>query len=325
MDPIVVNKVSMTYRIKRGSSLKYLFSREELRALEEVSLKVKQGEIFGLIGPSGAGKTTLVRILATLQIPSAGTVLINGKDVVKEYRPIQRDIGVVLGERSRALYWRISGRKNLEFFAALYDLRGDQAKERIAWVLEKVGLTNKADELVMNYSTGMRNKLGIARTLLHNPSILLFDELSTGMDPLSAMKVRNLIKELCHKDKKTIFLTSHNMEEIDLLCDRVALINKGSVIAMDTTKKLKKMISKDELIKIVLNKPLFEVEKIKQLKGISHVRANVTHLTIHAQRGIDIGMITETIEKQHRKILSLNTIEPSMEEVFMKLMENNNE
>lgn len=246
--PIVIDKVTKIFRVhseykRKGIfDFEHLFKKREIVALDRLSLKIKKNEIFGLIGPNGAGKTTLTKIIATLQLPTSGNVFVNGYDTKKDELKIRDSIGLVLGEKSRALYWRLTGRENLSFFAKLYDIPKAEREKRIDELLELVGMAENADDYVMYYSTGMKNKINIARSLLNDAEILLFDEMTAGLDPDSAKHIRDLIKNLQKEHGKTIFLTSHNMQEIEQLCDRVAFLNRGKIIATDTIKNLKKKV-----------------------------------------------------------------------------------
>jgi len=206
--------------------------KKEIIALDGVNLSIQSGELFGLLGPNGAGKTTMTRILATVLLPTAGTAHVLGLDVVKNAREIRPHIGIVFGG-DRGLYWRLSGRDNLSYFATLYGIPQDKAQKRIQELLEMVGLGERANERVEGYSRGMKQRLHIARGLIHDPEILFLDEPTVGLDPVAAREQRKVITDL-KKAGKTIFLTSHYMFEIDALCDRVAILNQGKIIIEDS-------------------------------------------------------------------------------------------
>lgn len=201
----------------------YRRKKKELKAIDKLSFNVRKGEIFGIIGPTGAGKTTTVKILSTLILPDEGNAYINGYDVVKDADRVKKIIGVVAGEFTRALYWRLTGRGNLEFFAKMRGLRN--INERIDYLLELFNLKDYENELLMRYSTGMKHKLALAVALLHDPPILFLDEPLTGIDPLTAYEIKELIRRE-FKDK-TIIWTSHNLYEIEEMCHRILLLNKG--------------------------------------------------------------------------------------------------
>lgn len=207
-------------------------------ALDGISFSVREGELFGVLGPNGAGKTTLVRILSTLLTPTAGRVTIDGVDVVLEPKAIRKRIGVVFGGE-RGLYDRLSARDNMRFSAELYGLSAREAPKKILALLEKVGLESKIDVRVETFSRGMKQRLHIARALLHDPDVIFLDEPSSGLDPVAARELRNLIRELKALGK-TIILTTHYMFEADELCDRVAVISNGRILTLGTPESIKR-------------------------------------------------------------------------------------
>src|ERR1700712_4299265 len=209
---------------------------EPVRALDGVSLQVPLGTVQGLLGPNGAGKTTLTKILSTALLPSSGTASVLGHDVVTDTANVRRSIGVVLGG-DRGLYPRISARANLEYWAALYHVPTAVAHKRVPELLERVGLSPKADALVDSFSRGMKQRLHLARGLIADPRVLLLDEPTMGMDPVAALEFRQLIKEL-RAAGKSILLTTHDMEEAESVCDSVALIDRGRLLAVETPEQL---------------------------------------------------------------------------------------
>lgn len=216
------------------------FRKEVITALDSISLRVKKGEICGLLGPNGAGKTTLIKILSTLILPDFGKVFINGYDIIKEEEYAKDSIGLI-HHNERSFFWRLTGRQNLEFFAAIYGMKRKNIKEEVNKVLEIVGLKDKAHIRFDSYSTGMRRKMSIARGLLTNPSILFVDEPSNGLDPVSAMKVRKFLKEeLVEKLKKTILIATHDLKEAESICDEIVILDKGKIKIQGTLKKLRK-------------------------------------------------------------------------------------
>jgi ABC-2 type transport system ATP-binding protein len=218
--------------------------RERFRAVDGVDLDVRRGEIFGLLGPNGAGKTTTMKMLATLLEPTAGSARVLGLDVVRDAREVRRRMGAVLsGERS--LYWKLTGRENLEYFAALYHVPARATRARIDHSLAAVQLVDRADDYVERYSTGMRQRLVLARALLPDPELLLLDEPTVGLDPQAARDLRGRVAGL-KADGRTAVLTTHYMEEADQLCDRVAIIDHGRIVALDTPAALKRTIHAPE-------------------------------------------------------------------------------
>ncbi len=205
-------------------------------AVDHMTLDVASGELLGLLGPNGAGKTTTLLLLSTLLAPTEGTAVIEGYDVRHAPGEVRRRIGVLLAG-DRAVYRRLTGRENLLYFAALYGLPREEARRRAAALLDLVGLRDRADDLVERYSTGMRMRVAIARTVLHGPSVLLLDEPTVGLDPHGARLVRELIASL-HESGKTILLATHDMAEAERLCDRVAIIDRGRIVAVDAPDRL---------------------------------------------------------------------------------------
>src|SRR5512134_249842 len=204
---------------------------KEIIAVDDVSFEIQEGELFGLLGPNGAGKTTTVKMLTTLLIPTAGSASVKGFDVVKQAKEVRKHIGFIFGGE-RGLYWRLSGQDNLRYFASLYQVEPEVSKKRIPYLLEMVGLEERGQEKVEGYSRGMKQRLHIARTLLHDPDVLFLDEPTIGLDPVGARDLRQVVRDL-QSEKKTILLTTHYMFEADALCQRIAVIDKGRIIALD--------------------------------------------------------------------------------------------
>lgn len=216
--------------------------KRAVTAVDSVTLTVAPGELFGLIGPNGAGKTTLVKLLCTLLWPTSGTARVCGYDVMHEEHKVKYRVGFVSGEE-RSFHWRLTGRQNLEFFAALSDLFGAQARARIDEILERLGLADAADNMVYSYSSGMRQKLALARGLLTDPSILFLDEPTKSIDPLAARQVKEFVKgRLVGQEGRTVFLTSHRLEEVEQLCDRFAILCKGKITFCGTVSQLRKRL-----------------------------------------------------------------------------------
>jgi ABC-2 type transport system ATP-binding protein len=210
---------------------------KEIVAVEDVSFEIQEGELFGLLGPNGAGKTTTVKMLTTLLIPTGGSASVRGFDVVRQAEEVRKRIGFIFGGE-RGLYWRLSGVDNLRYFASLYSIDPDVTRKRIPFLLDMVGLRGRGEEKVQGYSRGMKQRLHVARTLLHDPDVLFLDEPTLGLDPVGAREFRQVILDL-QSEKKTILLTTHYMFEADALCDRIAVIDHGCIVALDTPGGLK--------------------------------------------------------------------------------------
>lgn len=241
----VIETFSLTKRFARSAdyrSLLRLRRREDLTAVDEVTLQVGDGELFGLLGPNGAGKTTLIKMLCTLILPSAGQAVVYGHDVVVDGAAVRPLIGLIDGQE-RSFFDRLTGRQNLAFFAALYGLHGTVAGERIGTLLDLVGLSTHADRRFMTYSTGMRQRLAIARGLLSEPRMLFMDEPTRSLDPTGARELRHFIRQtLVGQLGCTVLLVTHNLEEAETLCDRVAIMDRGRVIACGPVTEIKRCI-----------------------------------------------------------------------------------
>ncbi len=239
-------------------------------ALRGVDLTVERGEIFGLLGPNGAGKTTLTKILSTLLIPTSGEAKVLGLDVVRQAAELRPRIGLVLGGE-RGLYYRVSARENLRYFADLFGVPLDQRAARIDEVLERVGLSAAADRRVEEFSRGMKQKLHLARGILHRPELLFLDEPTIGLDPKSARETRKLIRALI-EDGVTIFLTTHYMFEAEELCHRLAVLSKGQIVARDTVAGLRRLVGGDRTIEVeAYGFEDEEIETVRRLPGVSRV------------------------------------------------------
>lgn len=210
----------------------------EVLALDRVSLTVTPGTVFGLVGPNGAGKTTLLRLVCTLLAPSAGRIQVLGFDTVGEPRAVRQRVGVVLGGE-RSVYWRLTGRENLLYAGALHDLPADVAAQRAGELLGLVDLGERADDLVERYSTGMRMRLALARAMVHDPPLLLLDEPGAGLDPQAAGAMRRLLSWLARDHARTVVIATHNMAEVERLCDEVGVLDRGRLVALGAPAALK--------------------------------------------------------------------------------------
>jgi len=217
-------------------------------AVEDVSFSVRKGELFGLLGPNGAGKTTTVKTLATILLPTSGSISVMGFDAVKETQKVRERIGFTFGG-ARGLYGRLSAADNLKYFAELYAIDPSVSPKRISELLELVGLADRRDDRVETFSSGMQQRLHLARALLHDPELIYLDEPTVGIDPVGARELRKTVKQLSQAGK-TILLTTHYMAEAEELCDRIAIINHGRIVALDTPASLKKQITGETLFEV---------------------------------------------------------------------------
>ena len=232
-------------------------------AVDNTNLKINDNEIFGLLGPNGAGKTTLIHILATLIKPSSGTAIINRYDIINEPSKVRSSIGIVFQAPSSDDI--LTGYENLKIHSFLYNVDSHIREKRISDVLELVGLTNRKNDQVKKYSGGMRRRLEIARGLLHKPKVIFLDEPTLGLDPNSRESMWKYIKRLVDEEKITIILTTHYMEEAELLCNRIGFIDKGKIIALNSPSKLKSNIGGEIINLKIENKEMDNIEKIMDL------------------------------------------------------------
>jgi len=234
VNAIELRDIRRVFNIKTGTIRRHA---KEVVAIDGLSLDVGEGELFGLLGPNGAGKTTTIKILTTLLIPTAGNATIHGRDVVRDAAGVRGEIGFVFGGE-RGLYYRLSGRANLRYFAELYGVPPAEIGRRVEELLAMVGLTERAEESVEGYSRGMKQRLHLARTLVHRPKVLFLDEPTIGLDPVGARDVRRIVTDL-HRQGTTIILTTHYLFEADAMCQRIGVIDKGRLVALGTPAELK--------------------------------------------------------------------------------------
>jgi ABC-2 type transport system ATP-binding protein len=298
--------------------------RERFRAVDAIDLLVERGEIFGVLGPNGAGKTTTLKMLATLLEPTSGSARILGRDVVREAREVRRRMGAVLSD-GRSLYWKLTARENLQFFAALYHVPPGLQKERIASALAAVHLDDRADDYVERYSTGMRQRLVLARALIPDPELLLLDEPTVGLDPQSARDLRDRVREM-RTQGRTVLLTTHYMEEADQLCDRIAIIDHGRIVALDTPAALKRTIAATEVVRLeVQGAPAADPDLVARLARVGSVarqeRQNgVLSLTIHCRSARDfVPAAFDAVRAEGATIDHVEVVAVTLEDVFLAL------
>jgi len=317
---------------KRKSSTSHTESSNVTVALNGIDLAIRPGELFGLLGPNGSGKTTTIKCLSTILIPDEGTVTVNGFDIQKETAMVRASLGMVVGGE-RTLYWKLTARDNLLFFASLYKMKKNYAKKRVDELLDVFELSERADERLEDYSTGMRQKVTIARALLHDPPILLLDEPTLGLDPGFSRQLRKQIRSLSEEQGKTVLLTTHYMAEADQLCDRVAFINKGNIVAVDTPSRLKTRVKEEEVVEVSVYRPPVDVEGyvrsllpdselVKFIAGNEAEGCPSRIKVIGGSAEEHIGIIIDGLRKRGVRIEALNVGVPTLEDVFIKLTEN---
>ncbi len=308
--------------------------KKTVEALRGVDLETRWGEVFGLLGPNGAGKTTTVKILSTLLLPDDGWARVAGYDVVNEYIEVRRRIGVVLSVE-RGFFWKLTGRENLRYFAMLRGLRGAELEKRVDEVLRLVSLTElgAADKLYEEYSLGMKARLALARALVHDPPILILDEPTLGLDPPSARRIRELIVRLAREEGKAVLVTTHNMYEAELICDRVAVIAKGRIIAMGSPEELKSLIAKEVPVIVrfssrgkLVEAPSLEA-KLRRELGVEKFSLSVDGegrnvLRVLARSGEEeetIARVVGLLSGLGYRVRSIEVAKPSLEDVFIAL------
>jgi ABC-2 type transport system ATP-binding protein len=319
MAVVEAHDLHRTYRTSTGVLRRRWKSIEAVRG---VSFEIKEGELFGLLGPNGAGKTTTIKMLITLLIPTKGSASVLGFDVVKDAREVRKRIGYVFGGE-RGVYERLSGYDNLRYFAELYGVEPGKIRPRIEYLLELVGLKGREQERAEGYSRGMKQRLHIARGLLHDPPVVFLDEPTIGLDPVGARELRSTIASLAHAGK-TILLTTHYMFEADALCDRIAVINRGEIVAQGTPRDLKREVGEGTVVEVeVFGVPEGTVDRVRAIDGVTAVAveereqaqvlavqiradAELTQPILGALDGASVGRISRR--------------EPTLEDVYVTLV-----
>jgi ABC-2 type transport system ATP-binding protein len=294
----------------------------EIEAVRGIDFQVPAGELFGLLGPNGAGKTTTIKMLITLLIPTAGSARVLGLDVVKDARDVRKRIGYVFGGE-RGVYERLSGYDNLRYFAELYGVPPSEQRRRIDYLLELVGLKGREHERAEGYSRGMKQRLHVARGLLHDPEVVFLDEPTIGLDPVGAREVRATIASLTDAGK-TVLLTTHYMFEADALCDRIAVISQGEIVAEGTPTELKRGVAEGTVVEVEVFGPTEEaVERIRVLGGVTAVaieeREQAQVLVVQTGPGVEL---TQAILGclDGADIGRISQREPTLEDAYVALV-----
>jgi len=287
------------------------------KAVNKISFNVVKGELFGLLGPNGAGKTTTINILSTLLKPTSGKAYVSGFDVSKHTDEVRKNIGIVFQEP--ALDGKLTGWENLNFHALLYGMKMNERKQRISEVLELVEMTDKAKLIIDKYSGGMKRRLEIARGLMHRPNVLFLDEPTLGLDTQTRRAIWDYIKKLNKKLQMTIILTTHYMEEADSLCDRIAIMDHGKIVAIDTPMNLKNLLGGD-VVNLEIgdeNKKefLLELKETGWIKSIRRIGGAISLNLEQAER--KIPDILEIAGRHNIKVESVTLHKPSLEDVFL--------
>src|SRR3954463_15053169 len=319
MAVIEVEELTRRYRSRTGT-----FRRRTavVDAIRGVSFEVERGELFGLLGPNGAGKTTMIKVLTTLLLPSSGSARVLGFDVGREARHVRGRIGYVFGG-DRGLYDRLSALDNLRYFAELYGVPPRDQRRRIGELLDLVDLTGREGERVEGYSRGMRQRLHIARGLLHSPEVLFLDEPSIGVDPVAARELRRTVADLAAAGT-TIMLTTHYMAEADELCDRIAVIADGQIQALGTPAELRHHADGRRVVEVeAYGVPDTAVSALRGLPGVRETaieeRGALQLLTVHSDAHVDVrGDILR--ELAGIRLGRVNSREPTLEDAYVAIV-----
>ncbi len=282
---------------------------DNLVAVDNLNLNIEEGELFGLLGPNGAGKTTTLLALTTIIKPTSGSATVNGYDIVREPSHVRKSIGIVFQDPSSDDI--LTGYENLKLHGMLYGMHVELREKRIKEVLELVDLKTRKDDLVKRYSGGMRRRLEIARGLMHHPKVLFLDEPTLGLDPQSRENIWQYIETLSREEKVSLIITTHYMEEVDRLCNRLAIIDKGRIVALDSPANLKKIIGGDVVVMKISNP---NIEDIKKLEFVKSVEAKDNSITLTVTNASEhLPLILQTIGS----VTSVEIHSPTLNDVFL--------
>jgi len=298
-------------------------SKQPLVALDRADLQIEEGELFGLLGPNGAGKTTLIKILATLLLPTSGSVKVLGRDVVTDAQGIRPHINMVSGGETSG-YGLLTVKENLWMFSQFYGIPTKEAKRRIDELLEIFDLSDKGNSKVRTISTGQRQKMNVARGFVTDPDLIFLDEPTLGLDVNASIAIRGYIRKWVKEQKgKTVLLTTHYMQEADDLCDRVAIIDRGRILACAEPAKLRRDLQRDVTFTITTT-PFPQMSGIGALRGVKGFATNPglegVELRVVLEDESAIADIVSFITTHQAKVISLNKSEPTLEDVFIELV-----
>ena len=290
----------------------------DIQALSQVNFSVSEGETFGFLGPNGAGKTTTIRILTGISAPTEGTARIFGRDIVTDTIAARRQMGIV--HETSNIYTDLSAWQNLMFTAELYNVGKREREKRGADLLELFGLSERRNDKTNGFSKGMKRRLTLAMGLINHPRLLFLDEPTSGLDVQSNLIIRDVIKEL-NENGVTVFLTTHNIEEANLACDRVAIINRGHIAAIDSPERLKNTIQSVQSIEVAFDPmSLVRLEDLEHIPRVSEVRKQGDKFRLITEDPpFVINGVMEYARDHNVRVISINTLGPSLEDVFIRL------
>jgi ABC-2 type transport system ATP-binding protein len=308
--------LSKIYRQKNG---------EPVQALKELSLSVPRGEVFGLLGPNGAGKTTLVRILATLLRPSSGTARVCGYDIQREEWSVRNAIGYAGQDSERSAYFRLTVRENLLYFA--HALRGvpiKTARQRIQMIADRIGFGEQLDKEFTTLSGGQKQLVVVIRSLLHHPSLIFLDEPSKSLDPVTAESVRTFLLDYAQAHGMTVLLTTHNMDEAEAVCDRLAFINQGRLQFAGTPQQFRHSVTVQDTVQVSIVNPDGIAQRLRQLPGVNRAVGNET-IRLYCDDGFAVLSQVVTMLKETGTRASVSMVEPTLEDAFSIFVNNGKE
>jgi len=319
---VQTKELTRTFKVKKTKKE----GASEVVALKGVNITVETGELFGLLGPNGAGKTTLIKILSTLLLPTSGLALVDGLDVARLAPEVRKRINMVSGGEHSG-YGILSVRENLWMFSQFYGVDNDIAYQRIDRMIEVLGLSEFKKTKIGKLSSGMRQKMNLIRGFVTDPKILFLDEPTLGLDVQISRDVRKYIKSwVKNNPEKTILLTTHYMAEADELCDRVAIIDQGKVIACDTPSNLKRLLRQEAVFHIEVNLSMENLDRFSRIKGVKNFayehkhHVGKTELKFILESDAAISQVTDVLRQDGTRIISLSKTEPSLEDVFVALV-----
>jgi len=290
----------------------------DLVAVDSISFRINQGEIFGLLGPNGAGKTTTISMISCLLEPTSGDVLVDGNSVTRNPDKVKRVLGIV--PQDIALYPTLTATENLKFWGRMYGITGQLLKDRISEVLEIVGLTDRAKDRIETYSGGMKRRINIAAGMLHRPKILLMDEPTVGIDPQSRNHILETVQKL-NKDGMTIVYTSHYMEEVEAICERVGIIDHGKIMAIGTIDKLKKLVGSEEAINIQVENVSEEtIDQLGAIELVDRINRSDGQIQVLSKDSEQIlAKVISILNQAGAHVTAVEVMEPNLESVFLHL------
>lgn len=294
---------------------------EQLTAVDSVTFSVQKGEVFGLLGPNGAGKTTIINMLTTLLAPTSGTAHVAGYSIHEKTDEIRKTIGIIFQDPSLDI--GLTARENLDFHGMMYGMEKEERKTKIEAILSILELADRADDLVENFSGGMKRRLEIGRGLLHSPEILFLDEPTLGLDAQTRRKIWEYIRRLNQQYGVTLIITTHYLEEADFLCSRVAIIDKGKIIADDAPQRLKNVIGGDLITIDCGEETLAAQALLLTFNWIHAIKVEGSYLNLTLDEGErKIPLITSALSEKNIKVYSVNLQKPSLEKVFLHYIGN---